>query len=149
MRRRRLRDWRRHRYAILRDRRCSDRFLDSRRRSNPEALLHSEPQQVELDLSYKERFYTGDAAVYSPDAYTRLLLDVLTGKQSAFVRDDELLASWKIWDPLLKQIEAKPSPLTVHTYPYGSRGPPEAAALIQKYGYQRNTRYSWKSGGNL
>ena len=111
--------------------------------------LHSEPQQVELDLSYKERFYTGDAAVYSPDAYTRLLLDVLTGKQSAFVRDDELLASWKIWDPLLKQIEAKPSPLTVHTYPYGSRGPPEAAALIQKYGYQRNTRYSWKSGGNL
>ncbi len=111
--------------------------------------LHSEPQQVELDLSYKERFYTGASAVYSPDAYTRLLLDVLMGKQSAFVRDDELLASWALWDPLLKQLEAKPAPIPMVTYPYGSRGPEEAAALIERCGYVRYSGYHWKSGGNL
>ena len=105
--------------------------------------------QVELDLSYKERFYTGASAVYSPDAYTRLLLDVLTGKQSAFVRDDELLASWALWGPLLKQIEAEGAPVPIYSYEYGSRGPEQAAALIEKYGYQRNAGYAWKSGGNL
>jgi glucose-6-phosphate 1-dehydrogenase len=52
--------------------------------------------QVELDLSYKERFYTGAGSVYSPDAYTRLMLDTLMGKQSAFVRGDELIESWKV-----------------------------------------------------
>jgi glucose-6-phosphate 1-dehydrogenase len=49
-----------------------------------------------LDLSYKEKFYTGAQGVYSPDAYTRLLLDTLRGKQSAFVRGDELLEAWKV-----------------------------------------------------
>ena len=53
-------------------------------------------KKVELDLSYKERFYSGAGAVYSPDAYTRLILDTLRGRQSAFVRADELLESWKV-----------------------------------------------------
>ncbi len=91
-------------------------------------------------MSYKERFYA-DGSVYSPDAYTRLLLDVLQGRQSAFVRDDELLEAWKVWDPLLKNIADGHLPL--HTYEYGSRGPLEAAELIARCGYIRNEKYAW------
>lgn len=40
-----------------------------------------------------------------PGAYTRLLLDVLRGHQANFVRDDELLAAWKIFTPVLHQTE--------------------------------------------
>ena len=32
----------------------------------------------------------------NPDAYTRLLLDVMRGKQGSFVRDDELRRSWEL-----------------------------------------------------
>ena len=37
--------------------------------------------------------------------YTRLILDVFRGKQSGFVRDDELEAAWKIFTPLLQQLD--------------------------------------------
>ena len=63
--------------------------------------LSSVPGQVEMDLSYNERF----AQMKNPDAYTRLILDVLRGKQSGFVRDDELDAAWNIFTPLLHQID--------------------------------------------
>mmetsp|Transcript_37638 Transcript_37638/g.76105 ORF Transcript_37638/g.76105 Transcript_37638/m.76105 type:complete len:186 (-) Transcript_37638:232-789(-) len=109
--------------------------------------LNVDPMQVELDLSYKGRFYTGEDAVYSPDAYTRLLLDTLMGKQSAFVRDDELLEAWKVFGPLLEQIEAGAVPL--HTYDYGSRGPAEADALVGRIGITRNLNYLWRPYGKL
>mmetsp|Transcript_12776 Transcript_12776/g.22276 ORF Transcript_12776/g.22276 Transcript_12776/m.22276 type:complete len:545 (+) Transcript_12776:74-1708(+) len=57
----------------------------------------------------------------NPDAYTRLLLDVMRGKQGSFVRDDELRYSWEIFTPLLHSIEdthVQPVP-----YRYGSAGP--------------------------
>jgi glucose-6-phosphate 1-dehydrogenase len=104
--------------------------------------LNTDPQQVELDLSYKERFYTGAGSVYSPDAYTRLILDTLMGKQSAFVRGDELIESWKVWDPVLEKVDAGQSPM--HTYAFGSRGPPESDAMISNLGYSRNLSYKWE-----
>lgn len=79
--------------------------------------------------------------VYSPDAYTRLLLDTLRGNQSTFVRSDELEASWRIFDPLLKHIETsgvKPLP-----YKYGSRGPVEADEALARVNVARNHQYSW------
>jgi glucose-6-phosphate 1-dehydrogenase len=57
----------------------------------------------------------------NPDAYTRLLLDVMRGKQGSFVRDDELRRSWELFTPLLHAIErndVRPLP-----YKYGSKGP--------------------------
>jgi glucose-6-phosphate 1-dehydrogenase len=78
--------------------------------------------------------------VYSPDAYTRLLLDTLRGSQATFVRSDELEASWRIFDPLLKDLEASTKqPLP---YLYGSRGPPEADAFAEGL-LTRNDQYSW------
>ena len=40
-----------------------------------------------------------------PDAYTRLLLDVLRAQQENFVRDDELIHAWRIFTPVLHQTE--------------------------------------------
>ena len=56
-----------------------------------------------------------------PDAYTRLLLDVLRGQQANFVRDDELDLAWKIFTPVLHQTErdqVEPLP-----YEQGTSGP--------------------------
>lgn len=47
-----------------------------------------------------------------PDAYERLILDVFCGSQMHFVRSDELSEAWRIFTPLLKQIEtSKVSPI--------------------------------------
>ncbi|MEM9382499.1 MAG: glucose-6-phosphate dehydrogenase [Planctomycetota bacterium] len=56
-----------------------------------------------------------------PDAYETLLLDVLRGDQTLFVHSDEVLASWRVFDPLLGRKRE------VHPYPAGSWGPDAAA----------------------
>ncbi|KAJ1912895.1 Glucose-6-phosphate 1-dehydrogenase [Mycoemilia scoparia] len=71
----------------------------------------------ELDLTYRSRF----EGIKIPDAYSTLILDVLNGDHSNFVRADELEEAWRIVTPLLHQIDSgKVEPLP---YPYGSRGP--------------------------
>lgn len=94
----------------------------------------------ELDLSYAQR-YEGTEV---PDAYTRLILDVLRGKQAAFVRDDELRAAWKIFTPLLNEIEnSKPTPIP---YAFGSRGPKESDELTSRVGFQYHKgAYKWNA----
>jgi glucose-6-phosphate 1-dehydrogenase len=96
---------------------------------------------TEMDLSYASRF--PDEAKDLPDAYDRLIYDVIRGDHSLFVRADELKAAWEIFTPVLHQIEndrVKPD-----TYEFGSRGPAAATALIQRAGYIRTTGYSWRS----
>lgn len=64
----------------------------------------------------------------NPDAYTRLLLDVLRGKQGSFVRDDELRFSWQIFTPLLHSIDdtnVRPMP-----YKFGTQGPDSIEAWM-------------------
>ncbi|OQR87944.1 glucose-6-phosphate 1-dehydrogenase [Achlya hypogyna] len=92
----------------------------------------------ELDLTYHERY----ANTHMPEAYTRLILDVLHGKQAAFVRDDELRAAWEIFTPLLHKIEEeKIQPLP---YAFGSRGPPESDALVESNGFvYHQGDYTW------
>lgn len=67
-----------------------------------------------------------------PDAYERLLLDVLRGDPSLFMRSDELEASWKFVTPILKAWENDPSPPP--SYPAGSWGPGDATILAQAVG---------------
>ncbi|EQC35901.1 glucose-6-phosphate dehydrogenase [Saprolegnia diclina VS20] len=98
----------------------------------------------ELDLTYHERY----ADTYLPDAYTRLVLDVLRGKQATFVRDDELKAAWKIFTPLLNEIESnriQPTP-----YAFGSRGPKESDELVKKFGFEYHSgTYTYARKGSL
>ncbi len=56
-----------------------------------------------------------------PDAYERLLLDVIHGDKSLFLRKDELAAAWDVFTPLLDHLDRQhPEP---EPYPFGSGGP--------------------------
>ncbi|KAJ1770252.1 Glucose-6-phosphate 1-dehydrogenase [Coemansia sp. RSA 1824] len=95
----------------------------------------------ELDLSYKTRYHN----VNIPDAYATLILDVLNGDHSNFVRSDELDEAWRIFTPLLHQIEQEhivPKP-----YEYGSRGPEGAYQFVEdRVGYKRTElEYHWEA----
>ena len=100
--------------------------------------MDTHPVASELDLSYGERY----EGVEIFDAYTRLILEVIRGRQATFVRDDELKAAWAIFTPLLHQIEndkIKPIP-----YKYGGRGPEESDEMIKKVGYSyHGGQYNW------
>ena len=93
----------------------------------------SEPIQSELEVNYNTRFFNRSSDS-NPDAYTRLILDVLRGRSATFVREDELRRSWEIFTPLLHRIESENIQPVI--YERGMRGPPEADAFIQeKSGY--------------
>ena len=52
---------------------------------------------TKLDLTYKSRYDQ-----HLPDAYERLILDVVNGDKRLFIRDDELFAAWSLFTPILK-----------------------------------------------
>ena len=53
-------------------------------------------RQVPLDMSFADAF-----GVRNPDAYERLLMDVVRGNQTLFMRRDEVTAAWNWIDPIL------------------------------------------------
>jgi glucose-6-phosphate 1-dehydrogenase len=67
----------------------------------------------------------------SPEAYERLLLDVLLGEPSLFPVSTEVELSWAILDPVLEfwAKSGRPEP-----YPAGTWGPPAADLMISRYG---------------
>ncbi len=78
---------------------------------------------TELDLRFREKY----AGVRIADAYENLLLDVVRGDRSLFIRSDELQAAWDIFTPALQQLSAqqiRPQP-----YPFGSCAPAVLDAL--------------------
>jgi glucose-6-phosphate 1-dehydrogenase len=82
---------------------------------------------VSLDLSYATAF---DQA--SPDAYERLLMDVIKGNPTLFMRRDEVEAAWQWVEPILTRWAASPAkPLR---YPAGTTGPTAAAMLLERDG---------------
>ena len=99
----------------------------------------AEPVQSELEVNYNARFFAHTSEA-NPDAYTRLILDVLQGKQAAFVRDDELRQAWKIFTPVLHKIEN--DNIRPVIYKQGGRGPKEADDFIFNVaGYVRSEDY--------
>lgn len=130
-----------------------------------------------------------------PDAYERLILDVFCGSQMHFVRrsvyrfdtnvrcqackknarilmidllffSDELREAWRIFTPILHQIEKEKTPPIPYKYGrwykyfyeiilkrrvtcftcficFYSRGPPEADELVQKVGFRYEGTYKW------
>jgi glucose-6-phosphate 1-dehydrogenase len=64
----------------------------------------------------------------SPEAYERLILDVMRGDATLFTRDDEVEAQWRICDPILEAWRATPGPLP--RYPAGSQGPQDDALTV-------------------
>lgn len=99
--------------------------------------VYFSPEETELDLTYHSRYRD----VKLPDAYERLILDVFCGSQMHFVRSDELREAWRIFTPLLHQIEKEKTPPI--KYKYGSRGPVEADELVKKVGFRYEGTYKW------
>lgn len=92
--------------------------------------LKFQVQQMRMDLLYADKFR--DNGKPMPEAYERLLLEVLAADHSNFVSARELDASWRIFTPILNQLaEDKVKPLP---YLYGSRGPSVADELAHRYG---------------
>jgi glucose-6-phosphate 1-dehydrogenase len=65
----------------------------------------------------------------SPEAYERLITDAMRGDATLFTRDDEVIAQWRIIDPILQAWSEEPGPLP--KYPAGSSGPDEANAILR------------------
>jgi glucose-6-phosphate 1-dehydrogenase len=65
---------------------------------------------------------------YGIDAYEALLLDVIDGDHSLFLRYDEVDWAWRVVDPILKVWSMERD--YIHTYPAGSWGPSEANRLF-------------------
>jgi glucose-6-phosphate 1-dehydrogenase len=82
---------------------------------------------VSLDLSFEETF----GARY-PDAYERLLMEVLRGNPALFMRRDEVEAAWHWIDSIIEGW-AK-SEQKVESYVAGSWGPTGAASLLDRDG---------------
>ena len=84
-------------------------------------------RHVPLDMSFAEAF-----GARNPDAYERLLLDVIRGNQTLFMRRDEVEAAWRWTDPIRDAWDASgtaPKPYTAGTW-----GPSAAIALIERDG---------------
>ena len=82
---------------------------------------------VPLDMSFQDVFQ-----VRNPDAYERLILDVIRGNQTLFMRRDEVEAAWEWIDPILAAWERNRQ--GVVGYPAGTSGPAAAIALIERDG---------------
>jgi glucose-6-phosphate 1-dehydrogenase len=84
-------------------------------------------RETELDLRFGQAFIDR-----SPDAYERLLTDVLRGQQTLFMRRDEVEAAWAFIDPISSAwSERYPAP---HKYTAGQDGPSQSIALIERDG---------------
>jgi glucose-6-phosphate 1-dehydrogenase len=84
-------------------------------------------QHVPLDMSFASVFN-----VRNPDAYERLLMDVVRGNQTLFMRRDEVEAAWTWVDPILDAWSAASDPPKPYTS--GTWGPSAAIALIERNG---------------
>jgi glucose-6-phosphate 1-dehydrogenase len=82
-------------------------------------------RQVPLDMSFADVFETRN-----PDAYERLLMDVVRGNQTLFMRRDEVEAAWSFIEPILDAWAASPEP--PRPYTAGTWGPTSSVALLER-----------------
>jgi glucose-6-phosphate 1-dehydrogenase len=85
-------------------------------------------QPVKMDFRYSSYFGTTP-----PEAYERLLCDCMLGDQTLFARQDEVLASWGLLQPILEHWQSSP-PTDFPNYPAGTWGPEEANKMIHREG---------------
>jgi glucose-6-phosphate 1-dehydrogenase len=83
---------------------------------------------VKMDFHYGSTF--GGS---SPEAYERLLLDVIVGDATLFMRRDAVEAAWQWVMPILERW-ARRGDVGLCSYPAGDWGPPDAERLMQSTG---------------
>ncbi|MEI8379915.1 MAG: glucose-6-phosphate dehydrogenase [Planctomycetota bacterium] len=87
---------------------------------------------VTMDFNYKEAFTQA-----LPEAYERLLLDVLRGDSTLFMRSDELEAAWQFVTPILDHWEK--NEISPEPYRAGTWGPRVADTMLQ------NDNRAWRT----
>jgi glucose-6-phosphate 1-dehydrogenase len=85
-----------------------------------------EIRDVNMDFAYGGSFVES-----SPEAYERLILDVLLGEPPLFPQHEEVELSWQILDPIVGHWAKKGSP---EPYPAGSWGPESAFTMLARDG---------------
>ncbi len=85
--------------------------------------------EVSLDMTFSDALGEG---AEPQDAYERLIMDVIRGDQTLFMRGDEVEAAWAWADPIIKGwTDTRASP---QQYDPGSSGPEDALMLLHRDG---------------
>ena len=103
----------------------------------PCECLQMEVTVKEPGLEMRTRQVSLDASLLAHDevridAYEELLLDVIDGDRSLFLRYDEVESAWNAVDPVIRHWAHDKSPLT--HYPAGTWGPEASRRLFEKAG---------------
>ena len=85
---------------------------------------------VNMDFCYQRVF-----GFEAPDAYEMLLLDVMQGDATLFIRGDEAEHQWRLITPIEEAWTSDGLP-KLATYDAGSEGPPEADELLARNGHR-------------
>ncbi|MFT6774158.1 MAG: glucose-6-phosphate 1-dehydrogenase [Paracoccaceae bacterium] len=86
--------------------------------------------ETPLDMTFAKALQA--RGIVSPDAYERLIMDVIRGDQTLFMRGDEVEAAWTWVDPIIAAWEGSgdgPRP-----YDSGGSGPEDALMLLHRDG---------------
>ncbi|MEL6643432.1 MAG: glucose-6-phosphate dehydrogenase [Pseudomonadota bacterium] len=84
--------------------------------------------EVPLDMTFADAL--GQDGEDVPDAYERLIMDVIRGNQTLFMRGDEVEAAWAWTDPIIEGWTERGD--TPKLYEPGSSGPDDALMLLHK-----------------
>ena len=103
----------------------------------PGASLRLRP--VDMRFSYKEAFQ-----VDVPAAYETLLLDVMVGDATLFMRADQVEVAWKLLMPVLDVWAENPAP-DFPNYTAGSWGPESSDLLVAHDGHSWLTPTLWNT----
>jgi glucose-6-phosphate 1-dehydrogenase len=118
-------NWQQNRLIISIQPEMSIRLQMQAKRPGLDMVLNT----VDMVFNY-EGTYTGEA----PRAYETLLLEVMMGDQTLFMRADQVEAAWELLMPILNSWQSKKS-LNFPNYSAGSWGPENAEALIARDGF--------------
>jgi len=117
--------WQQNRLIISIQPEMSIRLQLQAKRPGLDMLLNT----VDMVFDYKGT-YTSQA----PEAYETLLLDIMLGDQTLFMRGDQVEAAWELIMPILDNWEKRKS-LNFPNYSADSWGPELAEALIARDGF--------------
>ena len=86
----------------------------------PVSYTHLDVYKRQMLFTYSKSYTSG-----TPEAYETLLLDILLGDATLFMRADKVEAAWKILMPVINAWEAAP-PTDFPNYDAGTEGLDEA-----------------------
>ena len=84
---------------------------------------------VDMQFNYNESYSSG-----TPEAYETLLLDIMEGDSTLFMRADQVESAWRALMPIINSWDTNPS-VNFPNYEAGMQGPEDAEALIAKDGH--------------